>query len=209
MRVAWLFHPFALLSAGLFWLALDAALPQGRAWAQQTSPRIALVVVTEWQEFRSPDFGAIRGALKQPLVFDGRNLYSPDAMRAWNDRSRENLGVDTLDLVQLHCPPTDLYATDAVFDDLGRNNSLAAVVGDQAFAAKSFHEPLLHGIFGRAPVAGVLQGIHRGQAVRVAGRGRHRAPVQPDRRLCELCGPGRLRADPAPREVAAGIKIPR
>jgi len=44
--------------------------------------------------------------------------YSPDAMRAWNDRSRQNLGVDTLDLVQLHCPPTALYATDAVFDDL-------------------------------------------------------------------------------------------
>jgi aryl-alcohol dehydrogenase-like predicted oxidoreductase len=44
--------------------------------------------------------------------------YSPDAMRAWNDRSRKNLGVDTLDLVQLHCPPTALYAVDAVFDDL-------------------------------------------------------------------------------------------
>jgi aryl-alcohol dehydrogenase-like predicted oxidoreductase len=44
--------------------------------------------------------------------------YSPDAMRAWNDRSRENLGVDTLDLVQLHCPPTGLYAADAVFADL-------------------------------------------------------------------------------------------
>jgi len=44
--------------------------------------------------------------------------YSPAAMRAWNDRSRANLGVDTLDLVQLHCPPTALYALDAVFDDL-------------------------------------------------------------------------------------------
>ncbi len=44
--------------------------------------------------------------------------YSPAAMRAWNDRSRENLRVDTLDLVQLHCPPTALYALDAVFDDL-------------------------------------------------------------------------------------------
>jgi len=44
--------------------------------------------------------------------------YSPGAMRSWNDRSRENLGVDTLDLVQLHCPPTGLYATDAVFEDL-------------------------------------------------------------------------------------------
>jgi UDPglucose 6-dehydrogenase len=37
----------------------------------------ALAIVTEWQEFRSPDFGRIRSALKQPLVFDGRNLYEP------------------------------------------------------------------------------------------------------------------------------------
>ena len=42
----------------------------------------ALVVITEWQEFRSPDFDAIRKALKEPLVFDGRNLYDPAAVRA-------------------------------------------------------------------------------------------------------------------------------
>ncbi|MDX6728492.1 MAG: hypothetical protein QOK49_3297 [Baekduia sp.] len=45
--------------------------------------------------------------------------YSPEHFRAWNDRSRENLGVDRLDLVQLHCPPTDLYYHPEVFDDLG------------------------------------------------------------------------------------------
>jgi aryl-alcohol dehydrogenase-like predicted oxidoreductase len=44
--------------------------------------------------------------------------YSPDNFRAWNDRSRENLGVDTLELVQLHCPPTDLYYRPDVFEDL-------------------------------------------------------------------------------------------
>jgi aryl-alcohol dehydrogenase-like predicted oxidoreductase len=44
--------------------------------------------------------------------------YTLDSFRAWNDRSRTNLGVDTLDLVQLHCPPTDVYARDAVFDAL-------------------------------------------------------------------------------------------
>ncbi|WP_203135323.1 aldo/keto reductase [Microbacterium sp. JZ31] len=38
--------------------------------------------------------------------------------RAWTDRSRENLGVDTLDLVQLHCPTSDVYDADRVFDDL-------------------------------------------------------------------------------------------
>jgi aryl-alcohol dehydrogenase-like predicted oxidoreductase len=44
--------------------------------------------------------------------------FTPAALRAWNDRSRANLGVDTLDLVQLHCPPTALYSSDALFDDL-------------------------------------------------------------------------------------------
>ena len=44
--------------------------------------------------------------------------YSPEHFRAWNDRSRENLGVETLDLVQLHCPPTDLYYHPEVFADL-------------------------------------------------------------------------------------------
>ncbi|MEU6710081.1 aldo/keto reductase [Nonomuraea sp. NPDC046802] len=38
--------------------------------------------------------------------------------RAWNERSRQNLGVDTIDLVQLHCPPTPVYSADAVFDAL-------------------------------------------------------------------------------------------
>jgi aryl-alcohol dehydrogenase-like predicted oxidoreductase len=44
--------------------------------------------------------------------------YSPEHFRAWNDRSRENLGVERLDLVQLHCPPTDLYYHPEVFEDL-------------------------------------------------------------------------------------------
>src|ERR671916_1527701 len=44
--------------------------------------------------------------------------YSPEHFRAWNDRSRELLGMDTLDLVQLHCPPTDLYYRPEVFADL-------------------------------------------------------------------------------------------
>jgi UDPglucose 6-dehydrogenase len=42
----------------------------------------ALVVVTEWQEFRSPDFDELRRTLKAPLVFDGRNLYDPALVRA-------------------------------------------------------------------------------------------------------------------------------
>src|SRR3954454_14281431 len=44
--------------------------------------------------------------------------YSLDNFRAWTDRSRRNLGVDTLDLVQLHCPPTPVFSSDAVYDAL-------------------------------------------------------------------------------------------
>ena len=36
-----------------------------------------LIIVTEWNEFRSPDFRALREALKEPVIFDGRNLYDP------------------------------------------------------------------------------------------------------------------------------------
>ena len=41
----------------------------------------ALAVVTEWKEFRSPDFQAIRARLKTPAIFDGRNLYDPEEMK--------------------------------------------------------------------------------------------------------------------------------
>ncbi len=46
----------------------------------------ALVIVTEWKEFRSPDFAAIKSKLRQPAIFDGRNLYDPRMVR--------NLGFD-------------------------------------------------------------------------------------------------------------------
>ena len=42
----------------------------------------ALAVVTEWNEFREPDFEKMRALLKAPVVFDGRNIYSPEHMRA-------------------------------------------------------------------------------------------------------------------------------
>jgi len=46
----------------------------------------ALVIVTDWKEFKSPDFDAIKSRLREPLVFDGRNLYDPALMQA--------LGID-------------------------------------------------------------------------------------------------------------------
>jgi len=41
----------------------------------------ALAIVTEWQEFRSPDFAAIKAKLKSPAIFDGRNLYDPTVLK--------------------------------------------------------------------------------------------------------------------------------
>ncbi|NEM07828.1 aldo/keto reductase [Geodermatophilus normandii] len=55
--------------------------------------------------------------------------YTPENLRAWIDRSRRNLGVDTLDLVQLHCPPTAVYSDQRVYD------ALDSFVADGAIAA--------------------------------------------------------------------------
>jgi UDPglucose 6-dehydrogenase len=41
----------------------------------------ALAIVTEWKNFRAPNFAAIKASLKLPIIFDGRNLYEPEAMR--------------------------------------------------------------------------------------------------------------------------------
>jgi aryl-alcohol dehydrogenase-like predicted oxidoreductase len=55
--------------------------------------------------------------------------YSPENFRAWTDRSRRNLGVDRLDLVQLHCPPSATIDDDATYD------ALDALVDDGTIAA--------------------------------------------------------------------------
>ena len=56
-------------------------------------------------------------------------VYTLDNFRAWTDRSRANLGIDRLDLVQLHCPPTPVSPRDAVFD------ALDTLVAEQRIAA--------------------------------------------------------------------------
>jgi aryl-alcohol dehydrogenase-like predicted oxidoreductase len=58
-----------------------------------------------------------------------REQYTSENLRAWVDRSRRNLGVDTLDLVQLHCPPTAVYSDERVYD------ALDSFVADGAIAA--------------------------------------------------------------------------
>jgi aryl-alcohol dehydrogenase-like predicted oxidoreductase len=55
--------------------------------------------------------------------------YTLESFRAWTDRSRRNLGVDTLDLVQLHCPPSAVIDADATYD------ALDTLVAEGAIAA--------------------------------------------------------------------------
>ncbi|MFJ2708969.1 aldo/keto reductase [Streptomyces sp. NPDC087428] len=65
-----------------------------------------------------PDAGVLVATKMGRRVEQVPESYVLDNFRAWNDRSRSNLGVDTLDLVQLHCPPTAVYSSDAVYDAL-------------------------------------------------------------------------------------------
>ncbi len=59
--------------------------------------------------------GTKMGRRADPHVADA---YSLSWFRAWTDRSRENLGVDTLDLVQLHCPPSEVFRRESTYDAL-------------------------------------------------------------------------------------------
>ncbi len=57
----------------------------------------ALVIVTEWKEFKSPDFARLKAELKAPTIFDGRNLYEPDEMA--------ELGIDYYAIGRPHVDP--------------------------------------------------------------------------------------------------------
>src|SRR6478752_5626064 len=91
--------------------------------------------------------------------------YVLDNFRAWNDRSRRNLGVDRIDLVQLHCPPTPVYSSDEVFDALdtiARPNVTSVQIILNAFRMKPLREVLPAaeeagvGIIARVPLASGL-----------------------------------------------------
>lgn len=94
--------------------------------------------------------------------------YSWENFVAWNDESRRNLGVDTLDLVQLHCPPTALYAQQAVYENLDRmvergwikNYGVSVETADEALEALR-HEgvatiQIILNVFRRKPLDEVL-----------------------------------------------------
>ncbi|GAB3983153.1 aldo/keto reductase [Plantactinospora veratri] len=65
-----------------------------------------------------PDAGLTVATKMGRRVPQTPDAYVLENFRAWTDRSRANLGVEVLDLVQLHCPPTPVFSTDAVYDAL-------------------------------------------------------------------------------------------
>ena len=85
-----------LLELGGSVIAYDpVAMPNARMYFQDTitygedeysvlKNSDALVIVTEWNEFRNPDFELLKGNLKHPVIFDGRNIFEPEKMREMN-----------------------------------------------------------------------------------------------------------------------------
>ena len=61
--------------------ALDDAIEISQNGYDALDQADALVIFTDWQEFRNPDFGAIAAKLKTPVIFDGRNLYDPGVVK--------------------------------------------------------------------------------------------------------------------------------
>lgn len=119
---------------------------------------------------RGPDAGLTvatkMGRRANPHV---ASAYTLDAFRAWTDRSRENLGVQTLDLVQLHTPPSAVFATGEVYDALdvlvaeGRVAAYGVSVETVAEALTAIARPnvasvqIILNIFRRKPLEEVLR----------------------------------------------------
>jgi aryl-alcohol dehydrogenase-like predicted oxidoreductase len=77
----------------------------------------------------NPDAGVLVATKMGRRVPQEPEQYTLEHFREWTDRSRRNLGVDTLDLVQLHCPPTPVFEDDRVYD------ALDTLVAEGAIAA--------------------------------------------------------------------------
>jgi len=101
--------------------ALRAALEAGTnfidtadVYGDGRSERIIREVLKDWQGQR-PIVATKAGRRLSPHVADG---YTRANLEAFIDRSLQNLGIETLDLVQLHCPPTEVYYRPEVFEAL-------------------------------------------------------------------------------------------
>ncbi len=75
------YDPVAMEEFSKIYGARDGLYPVERAY-DALNGADALVICTEWDEFRSPDFAQIKKLLKNPVVVDGRNLYEPEFMHA-------------------------------------------------------------------------------------------------------------------------------
>jgi UDPglucose 6-dehydrogenase len=75
------YDPVAMDEARRIYQGIDAI-----SFAQSAMEAVegadALVIMTEWKAFRSPDFDALRQRLREPVIFDGRNLYEPAVVAA-------------------------------------------------------------------------------------------------------------------------------
>ena len=84
------YDPVAMEEARRVMTADGSALPEGLSYVPKAMAALegahALVLVTEWKEFRTPDFEALAAALGDKLVFDGRNVYEPEVMRSFGLR---------------------------------------------------------------------------------------------------------------------------
>lgn len=69
------YDPKAMKKAKEIWLSENRAVTYAETKYEALKGAEALIIVTEWKEFRSPDFEEIKTLLKNPIIFDGRNLY--------------------------------------------------------------------------------------------------------------------------------------
>ncbi|MCX8027706.1 MAG: UDP-glucose/GDP-mannose dehydrogenase family protein [Thermodesulfovibrionales bacterium] len=74
------YDPKAMASAKNLWFKDKPNIDYVDSKYEALKGADALVILTEWKEFRSPDFEEIKTLLKNPIIFDGRNLYDPDVM---------------------------------------------------------------------------------------------------------------------------------
>ena len=85
--------------------------------------------------------------------------YTYDNFRAWLDRSRKNLGMDRIHLVQLHCPPTPVYSSEAVYDALRRlvDEGVIAAYGVSVETCDEALEAMKHGVASIQIICNVLR----------------------------------------------------
>jgi aryl-alcohol dehydrogenase-like predicted oxidoreductase len=110
----------AALDAGVTFLDTADVYGDGR------SEKLVGAVIAERHDTDDVVVATKAGRRADPHIAEN---YTPEALRGWIDRSRANLGVERIDLLQLHCPPSGVYRDDELFgamDELAAEGVLAA-----------------------------------------------------------------------------------